>query len=200
MISKNHHQNTNFQILYFLAGSCHTPDAAYCLLLDLREERDRAIKSYQVSKIKEKAKIIRINRLINSEDEADRLDGEAQLLEIKNNIEQGEILYKAAVDELAFIDECLAKIKPYCKYKDLPDDEACQAMQQEEWKLELIHRAENELLTTGTISAEQFNNMRMHPEFQTVIFPQVNNIVETLKNGTAQRKYLQNPLVKLLEA
>ena len=45
MISKNHRQNHDFQILYFLIGSCHTPDAAYALCQELREERYACIEN-----------------------------------------------------------------------------------------------------------------------------------------------------------
>ena len=48
MNAKNHKQNTNFQIVYFLVGSCHTPDGAYALLCELREERLLATNSYEV--------------------------------------------------------------------------------------------------------------------------------------------------------
>jgi hypothetical protein len=198
VISKNHRQNHNFQILYFLAGSCHTPDAAYALLKDLREEREQALKNFEVSKIKEKAKILRAEKKLQSEDEAERLDAEAELLEIKNNAEFGEILYQAAIDELKFIDECIDKIDPQRKYKHLPDAEAYEACQQEEWKLELIYRAENYLLTTGTIPADHFDSMRMHPEFQTEIYPAINRITESIRSK-ANYNVLENPIIKLLE-
>jgi hypothetical protein len=198
VISKNHRQNHNFQILYFLVGSCHTPDAAYALLKDLREEREQAIKNYEVSKIKEKAKILRAEKKLQSEDEAERLDAEAELLEIKNNAEFGEILYQAATDELKFIDDCIGKIDPQRKYKHLSDAEAHEACQQEEWKLELIYRAENYLLTTGTIPADHFDSMRMHPEFQTEIYPAINRITENIRSK-ANYNILENPIIKLLE-
>lgn len=186
MISKNHRQNHDFQILYFLIGSCHTPDAAYALCQDLREERYAAIENYKVSKIKEKAKIIRAEKLLNSPDEADKLDGEADLLEIANNAKSGEVLYNTACKELVFIDDCINKLRPNCKYKDLPDDEACQLMQQEEWKLELIKRAENILISQATgIASDQLDTMRMHPEFVTAILPSIAAIKESIVSGAA---------------
>lgn len=197
MISKNHRQNHNFQIVYFLIGSCHTPDAAYALLQDLREERFNAIENYKVSKIKEKAKILRANKLLASNDEADRLDGEAELLEISNNSKSGEVLYQAAVDELKFIDECIEKIKPNCKYKELSDAEACQLMQQEEWKLELIRRAENYLLTTGTIPADHFDTMRMHPEFEIALMPAIAAIKDSMTTGSAWIENRPKPLLEM---
>ena len=184
MISKNHRQNHDFQIVNFLIGSCHTPDAAYALCQDLREERFNAIENYKVSKIKEKAKILRAQRLLASEDEADKLDGEAELLEISNNAKTGEVLYNTACKELVFIDDCIAKLRPNCKYKDLPDDEACQAMQPLEWEGELIRRAENCLLSQALgIPADQLDTMRMHPSFSTTILPTIVAIKEAIQTG-----------------
>lgn len=197
MISKNHRQNHNFQIKYFLAGSCFTSDAAYFLLQDLREERQAAIEHYNVSKIREKAKMLEIKKLQESDSEIDRINAEADLIELENNKKTGEILYQAAIDELNYIDDCLSKIDQCRKYKHLSDSEACQAMQQEEWKYELIHRAENSLLTTGTIPPDQFVTMRMHPEFNSEIFPAIQQIQEGMQNGK-QIEYT-NPVIKLLE-
>lgn len=197
MISKNHRQNHNFQIKYFLAGSCFTADAAYFLLQDLKEERQSAIEHYHVSKIREKAKMLQIKILQESESEVDRINAEADLLELENNKKTGEILYQAALDELNYINDCLSKINKFRKYKHLSDSEACQAMQQEEWKYELIHRAENSLLTTGTISPDQFVTMRMHPEFKSEIFPAIQQIQEGMQSG--KQIEFTNPVIKLLE-
>jgi len=183
MISKNHRQNHNFQIIYFLVGSCHTPDAAYALLQDLREEREMAIENYHVSKIKESARMIRANRLCESMDEADKLDGQAELTEIANASARGKVLYRAACDEIEFIDECIEKISLNRKYADLSDSESCQAMQQEEWLLELIHRSENFLLTTGTIPTDHFATMRMHPEFKTKILPKIQEVRSLIQSS-----------------
>jgi hypothetical protein len=185
MISKNHRQNHNFQIIYFLVGSCHTPDAAYALLHDLREDRVSAINNYQVQLLRDKSKEIKANNLLLSEDKSERLLGEADLLELKNNQTSGKILYDAAIEEISFIDDCIGKINPSRVYSHLSDSEACQAMQQEEWKLELIHRAENSLLTTGSISPDQFDTMRMHPDFHSEIFPKIKEIQVQMQQGKA---------------
>lgn len=198
MISKNHRQNHDFQIIHFLIGSCHTPDAAYALCQDLREERFNAIENYKVSKIKEKSKILKANKLLNSPSEEDQLEGEAELLEIANNAKTGEVLYNTACKELIFIDDCIAKLRPNCKYKDLPDDEACQLMQQEEWKFELIRRAENILISQATgIPSDQLDTMRMHPEFTTAILPAIASIKESMKTGA---QWIECQPKNLLEA
>jgi len=199
LISKNHRQNHNFQILYFLVGSCHTHDAAYALLQDLREDRAAAINNYKVSKIREKAKILHIKNLLNSKIEEDIIEAEALQKELDFSIEQGIVLYNAAIDEIKFIDECMEKINPYRKYKHLSDPEANQAMQQEEWKLELIKRAENYLLTSGTIPADHFDTMRMHPEFGTNILPEINKIRTMLRTEEGVKNLLESKNKNLLE-
>ena len=70
MITKNHKKNTNFQIVYFLIGSCSTPDGAYSLLCDLKEERQGALDAYEVTKLKNEARKLRIEKLLKG-DEAD---------------------------------------------------------------------------------------------------------------------------------
>jgi len=190
MISKFHKQNTNFQIAYFLAGSCHTPDGAYILLKELREEREMAIKNYEVQQLKNKAEELRAKKLLEG-DEADKLEGQAKLLELKNNREQGEVLYKAALDEINFIDKCIAALEPLRKYRDLPDQEVSELVQKEEWTYELLRRAENYLITTGTIPPDQLDTMRMHPEFKTLILPRIQEIRNLLLTEDGREKLLK---------
>jgi len=193
MIAKNHKKNTNFQIVYFLIGSCSTPDGAYSLLCELKEERQSALDAYKIAKLKNKAKEIRAKKLLNG-DESDVLEGKAELLELKQLEKQGKVLYKAAKNELNFINKCLAAIEPLRKFKDLPDIEAHEAAQFDEWKGELIRRAENSILTMGTIPSDQFNTMRMHPSFKTEILPRINSMIELLHSENGLQK-LQNQIV-----
>lgn len=173
---KTNRLNHDFQIAYFIAGACQTPDAAYAILQDLREDRQNAINAYHAGKKREQAKIIRANRLIESSDEADRLEGEADLAEIEGLAETSLRNYNAALAELKFIDECIDKVQPLRKFAHLPDPEAFEAAQREEWKLTLIHNAENAILTTGTLPSDQFATMRMHPDFESEILPAVNEV------------------------
>lgn len=168
--------NHDFQIAYFIAGGCHTPDAAYGILCDLAENRSDAIKSYAASKLREQAKIIRANRLLASEDEADRLEGQADIVEIEAMAETVAKNLAAAEAELKTIRDYQAALQPLRKYAHLSLPEAHEAIQQEEWKLELIHRVENCLMTTGAIPTDQFSTMRMHPEFKTEILPRIERV------------------------
>jgi len=205
MITKNHKKNTNFQIVYFLIGSCSTPDGAYSLLCDLKEERQSSINAYKVTQLKDKAKEIRANKLLKG-DEADKLEGEAELLELKNNKKQGEELYKSAVSELEFIDKCIEELQPLRKYADLPEMEAHEASQLGEWRGELLRRAENYMITTGGIPPDHFDTMRMHPEFNSVILPRINEMKKLMLTkgglGELQKQLEVKPLdnlVKLLK-
>lgn len=188
MHSKNHRQNHNFQILHFLVGACHTADAAYALLCDLREERQAASENYHVSQLRDEAKELKAKELLDGENPTDKLEARADLLELENGRKTGKVLFDAAIAEIAYIDDCIAKIQPLRKYAHLSDAEAHEACQQEEWKLELIERAENYLATVNHIPTDHFATMRMHPEFKRAILPR---IMEMQKLLTSQEGITQ---------
>lgn len=190
---KTNRQNHDFQIAYFIAGSCHTPDAAYAILQDLREDRDNALKMYLANIPKEKAKRIRAERQLKDEDEAVRLEGEAELAELEAMASTTKRNVEAAQAELATIDKLIAILQPMRKYAHLSDPEAHQAAQHEEWKLELISRAENFIITSGTIPQDHFATMRMHPAFQSEILPALTGVKALmLANDIEGLRNLQN--------
>lgn len=183
MLSKNNRYNHNFQILHFLVGSCHTPDGAYSLLCDLREGRQHALNQIKPSLLREQAKILASQRKIESDDPVSQLEGEADLAEIEANRILNNVNVQAAQQELTFIQECIDRINPYRKYRDLTDAEAHEACQQEEWRLELLYRAENFLFTQGTIPHDHFATMRQHPEFVSCILPTLEQIKIAMHSG-----------------
>lgn len=180
MNSKTNRVNHDFQIAYFLVGSCHTADGAYALLCDLRDDRDLALKSIKAAGLRQEAKIIRANRLISSDDEADQLEGKADLAEMEAHAEMTTKNIAAAQAELAFIDRCIEKVQPLRKFAHLPDPEAHETAQRDEWRLELIRRAENHLLMHGTIPPEEFATMRMHPAYLSDIAPKITAISQAI--------------------
>ncbi len=188
---KTNRLNHDFQIVHFIAGSCHTPDAAYAILCDLREDRSNALKSFEAGKLREQAKRVRAQKLLEDADEANRLDGRADLVEIEAMAETTKKNYDAAVTELVTIEKCMALLEPHRKFSHLPLPEAHEAAQEEEWKLELIRRAENSLLTSGTISTDNFATMRMHPAFASEILPAINQLRRLLSEPDGQAKILQ---------
>lgn len=197
---KTHRQNHDFQIAHFLAGSCHTPDGAYALLCDLKEDRQAAIKHYEVSMLRTRAKQARLEEKLTCASGADLLEVQADIQELINSEETGAVLFDAAKDELAFILDCIDRLQPYRKYKDMTDHQAHEAAQQEEWKLELICRAENYMITGGTIPADHFATMRMHPEFAQHILPKIAEIKQILAAGGegVERLLQPPPFLKLI--
>ena len=166
MNSTNNRQNHDFQITYFIIGACHTPDAAWSMLSDCLESRDNAIKLAESSMLRESAKRIRAEHVIACNmDLADVLEAKADIMEIEAMSLTVEKNLAAAKAERAFIEKCMDCLQPLRKYKDLPPAEAHEAVQREEWKLELITRGENYILMHGNIPAEHFGTMRLHPDF-----------------------------------
>lgn len=168
---KTNRLNHDFQIAYFIAGSCQTPDAAYAILCDLKADRELALKNAEAGALRSRAKFVRAIEATNSTDEATRLEGEADLLEINAFADTVKANIDAAVAELATINKCIEVIQPLRKYAFLPDALAHEAAQAEEWKLQLIVTAENQLVSQGCIAHDHFATMRMHPAFASEIMP-----------------------------
>ena len=182
MLTKLNRNNTNFQIAYFIAGSCHTADAAYLALINQRQDRQRALDSVEVSKIKQQAQRLRCEQRIASSDPIEQLEGRADLLELELDLKHHQDLVQAAQAELDFINLCIERIQPLRKYAHLSDAEASELCQAEEWAYELRYRAENFMLTQGTIPHDHFATMRQHPSFNTFLLPHI----ERLQLGLAQ--------------
>lgn len=187
MIVKRNRHNTNFQIAYFIAGSCFTPDAAYFALLNQRDERQAALDAGHVSELRRKAKRIEIDRNLAHEDPVTRLQAQADLLEWQNNERTMAQLQAACEDELAFIDLCIERVQPLRKYSDLPDAQAAEACQREEFALEFQYRIENYLMTTGSIPHNELASMRQHPDFNQRLLPHITHVQQALTSpGGAQ--------------
>lgn len=190
MITKFNRNNHNFQIAYFIAGSCHTPDAAYIALVNLRQERQMALDTAESVKLKQAAEQVRCERRVASDDLAEQLEGQAGLLDLEIQQRQQVALIESAQEELAFIEDCIARIQPMRKYSHLTDAEAAEAVQMEEWAHELKHRAENYMLTSGTIPPDHFNTMRLHPAFATLILPHIERVQLSLREPDGYQQLL----------
>lgn len=183
MNAKNGRVNHDFQLAYFLAGSCHTPDGAYALLCDLRQDRKDALALVKSSSLREQAKRIRAERGLDSTDSATRLEAEADLAEMDAHAETLALNIAAAEAELATINALIERIQPHRVFAHLPDAQAHEAAQADEWRLELMRRAENYLLTQQPIPADQFNAMRMHPSFDADIAPHIDRVTYAIKSN-----------------
>ena len=198
---KNNRRNHDFQIDAFLVGSCHTADGAYSLLCDLREDRRDALAQVEVSSLRTRAKIARAERNLQHSDPAERLEAQADIAEIRAIEETLNNNINAARAELAHIEACIAKIQPHRKFAHLPDPEAHEAAQREEWAREFVYRAENYLLTAGTIPHDHFASMRQHPDFQGFILPAIDGIKRMMDEGRIGDLLSHRPAVTaLLEA
>jgi hypothetical protein len=185
-----HWKNSCFQIQYFLAGKCHTPDEAYRVLCEAYEDRDIAIKLAEASKLRQKAKKLNISQvLLRTVSESRKLEAQAELIEMQALEAQGNAVIATAIQERDFIKQLIDKIQPFRKYKDIADTEAHQLAQQDEWKEELLWRAENFLVSQGTIPSDHIATMRMHPEWEQHLFPRISQmaqkLIELKKNNEA---------------
>lgn len=179
-------------------GSCHTVDAAYGLLYDLKESREAALAAADANKLRHQAKKLDINRALDSKDEATILRAKADLMDWEHNEKHIQTLYDAAVAELDFITECMKRLEPHRKFAHLPLAEAFEAAQEEEWKLEFIKRAENNLLTNGRIPTDDFAAMRRHPAFKTEILPAITQMRLVLSKPDGPERLLEKQAIPLL--
>ncbi|QBQ74488.1 hypothetical protein BcepSauron_108 [Burkholderia phage BcepSauron] len=174
---KTNRQNHDFQIAYFMVGACHTADAAYALLHDLRQDREAALAMSKAGAKRTLAKQLKAHAQINNaEHEWERLEARADLEEITAMSEINDANVAACEAEIAFIHECIKRITPLRKYAHLPDAEAFQAAQADEWKFTLMRRAENYIMTQGMIPHDHFETMRLHPAFKTEIMPHMERV------------------------
>lgn len=194
-----HWRNSRFQVLHFIVGKTHTPDEAYRVLLELREERQLAVNNVKVSDLRTQAKIARAQEKVLSPgiSTADRLEAEADLAEVEAFRENGQACIDEAYRELDFIDLLIAKIKPHRKYSDMPVHEANQFIQSEEWMFELIRRGENHLMSSGHIPADQLGTMRMHPNWETEIYPHLQKVTLAIQGRKAPTLFA-TPITPLL--
>jgi hypothetical protein len=202
MNATNNRTNHDFQILHFLVGSCFTTDGAYALLKDLEENAISSLVQLKTEEFKTKQFNLKIQRLMDSDDEMDNLEAEILKIQYEEGKSTRDNCVNAAIKELEFIQMCIERIQPHRIYSHLPDSEAHEACQRAEWKYELINRAQNCLLTTGSIATDQFGAMRQHPDFETEIMPALDNMkqmmLENVPMGELLKLRKDNPMTLLL--
>jgi hypothetical protein len=186
MNSKPHRQNSDFQLKYFLAGSCHTPDGAYVLLYGQKVDMAGKL-AHADSQVKRRlAKIAKAQHIMDNPRSLPHevLEAEADKLEVEADIPTWELNFKAAQQELATIERLMAELKPQCKYWDDDILVMSEAMQVDEWRGELMRRAENFMLTAGTIPHDHFDTMRMHPQFKSHLVPHIMQLQNKIEDAT----------------
>jgi hypothetical protein len=175
MIAKPHRLNSDFQLRYFIAGSCHTPDAAWLSLYAQKLDAQEKVISSDAQKLRRiivqrKAEAVKRNE---SSTELDIMEADAQLIELSASRIIFEMNVLGVQKELEAIESMMAELEPLRKYAHLNILEATEAMQREEWLLELKSRTEDYLVTSGSIPADHMNALKMHPDFKEKLIPYV---------------------------
>jgi hypothetical protein len=202
MNAKPHRTNSDFQLRYFLAGSCHTPDGAWALMYGQKIDIEGKIKHTHAQKLRRDAKIMAAKDFLANNLDAplhERMEKEAEIIECEAAAPIAELNLRAAEDELATIERIMAELEPLRKYSHLSLLAANEAAQREEWLGELKTRAENFLLSQGSIPHDQLNTMRNHPDFATELVPHIRQIVVKMKGSPDGLELLarNDPLLRL---
>lgn len=189
MHSAPHRNNSNFQIRHFIAGSCHTPDAAWNILYEQMIDIQIKLNSTKANLLRREAKKIDLEERKNSiQTEQDKLRYEADFIEFMSSDGLLELALSGAEKELQCIKSLMDELEPYRKYKHLPFLEATEAAQQDEWREEFKNRIENYLLGQGFIPADQLEAIRRHPDFESHILPHIKKTMVALENAKSTSK------------
>lgn len=192
MVGKPHRQNSLFQLKFFLAGSCSTADGAYILmhgqLVDMRDK----VNSAESQLKRREAKLAKAQYVIDCPKSLrhEVLEAEADKLETLSSVETWETNLRAAKQELADIVAIMDELRPQCKYYDADILIHAERAQSDEWLGELKKRAENFLLTAGTIPHDHFDTMRMHPKFREILVPHITEISARIAANPVQKVML----------
>ena len=183
MHSSPHRNNSDFQLRYFMANNCHTPDVAWCLMYEQRLDIMIKLESTRAKMLRREAKKTELEEILNdpTASKSAKLNAQADMIEWQSGEGLLELALAGAEQEIATIKSIMAELEPLRKYGHLPILEASQAAQREEWLLEFKRRCENYLLSIGTIPEDQLNAMRNHPDFEQEIVPYVGQIVHKLQ-------------------
>lgn len=158
-----HWRNSNFQIRHFIVGKCHSADEAWRVLQELREDRAIALASSQRFSFGRAWRAFLLRTGLVQPDAIDR---------------QAQACIDAGVRELEYIDLLMRKIEPHRKYRHLPDHQAHQAAQRDEWREKLKARAENMLMSQNVIPWDHLETMRAHPDWREDIGQHVLSITK----------------------
>ena len=189
MHSANHRLNHDFQLKYFLAGSCHTPDAAWTLLYGQKIDMQNKLSHSKSQILDRKIQALKAKRLMESSDELESLEGQKILAELESSQYTFEMNIEGAEKELETIIALMTEIEPLCKYSDLPLLERNEACWRDEWLQELIRRAENNILAYGTIPPDQLETMRQHPDFNEHIVPRILELTFKMQTQPRERVF-----------
>lgn len=168
-----HRQNTDFQLAYFLAGSCSTPDGAWNVMYGQKLAIENALEAGKAQRLDIRIKKLKAERVLaKTDDEIERLEAERDIIEANNSERMLNLNEKGAQGELDTINALMEKLEPLCKYETSDVHAHQEASQWEEWKGEFKSRAENMLLANSIgIPYDHIQAMRSHPDFNKEILP-----------------------------
>ncbi len=182
-----HWRNSHFQIRHFLAGRAHTPDEAYRVLCELAEERESALEAAHASFLRTDARVQQLRAWWRQAAcwfvPGLRSSTLADLMMLHHDSRRGLELVRVAQAELDYIRTLIAEVQPHRKFSHLPDAEAHQVAQAEQWRLELLWRIENNLVALGTIPPEQLEVMRLHPDWNSTLLPHIDRVRRLVSEG-----------------
>ena len=191
MQSLSHRLNSDFALKHFIAGSCTTFDGAYCLLysqlIDMQQKvkhSESQILSREISKMEAEEIISKYeSKEVKQvkQDKKEYLEAKKTLIELEASQHTFDENIRGAKNELETIKRLMTELNEHCEYKNEPDMLKRQELaMRDEWCGELKKRAENYLITTGTIPPDHFDTMRMHPDFRTKIAPHIMKVTKSL--------------------
>lgn len=187
MYSCTHRLNHDFQLQYFMANSCRTPDAAYALLYAQKVDMETKLKHSKAQVLRKEIKLKQIQAIMDNPDstEIEKMEAEADILEIEADKYTYEMNLKGAQNEFNCIVELMDQLESQRKYSHLDILDANEACQRDELREELKFRAENFLMSQGFIPSDHLATMRCHPDFITNILPHIGEVQAALRNQRA---------------
>ena len=200
-IAKPHRLNSDFHIEHFLAGNRKTPDGKYALLYSMKIDIEHKIAVSESQRLEREANIEEQEYLISTaQHEWEKKRAQAEIAKLNAAIPTWEMNVKGAQAELATIQKLMDELEPQRKYADLPLLDAFEASQQEEWKLELIERSENQMLSRAIgIDWDVLEAMRSHPEFKTEMLPHLSEFITKMDRLQTARLQRSDNSLQLIE-
>jgi len=186
-----------------MANSCHTPDAAYALLYGQKIDIESKLAHSKAKLLKQEASKLKALKITESRyhEEYEKLEAQAELLELEADKYIFDMNIKGAEQELAHILSLMEELEPQRKYAHLDILEANEACQRDELLGEMKFRAENSLLSLALkIPTDQLSTMRTHPDFTTHILPHIKSMLSALSSNSqdaieSMLKSIEKPLL-----
>lgn len=143
------------------------------MLMELRQDRDFAIKSSIAESKRSEAKVLAAKKTLDAVGEtiSGKLRALCDIEEQDARMAIAQPCYDAAQHELSFIDYLIEQIKPLC---DMSDPALFQKIQAPENALDLLMRAYTSIIIYNNVSPEIVNEARNSPYRQQVIAAIVN--------------------------